>query len=139
MVALIVALVAQFSCQIFKVGYYWIARGCFDPRWLTSAGGMPSAHAAFVTALAVFVGLRSGFGSDIFAVSAVFASIVVYDAYRLRGTVERHARVLQALVAAHPDITTEKLHDMVGHTLPEIAIGVAAGGAIAVAAWLLLG
>jgi hypothetical protein len=134
-----VALVAQFGCQLFKVAYYGISRGRFDPRWLTSSGGMPSAHAAFVTALAVFVGLRSGFGSDIFAVSAVFASIVVYDAYRLRGTVERHARVLQALLTAHPGVSTEKLHDMVGHTLPEIVAGVAAGGAVALAAWLVLG
>jgi len=139
MVPLMVALVAQFGCQLFKVAYYGISRGRFDPRWLTSSGGMPSAHAAFVTALAVFVGLRSGFGSDIFAVSAVFASIVVYDAWRLRGTVERHARVLQALLTAHPGVSTEELHDMVGHTLPEIAAGVAAGGAVALAAWLVLG
>ena len=139
MVALVVALVAQFGCQIVKVGYYWIARGRFDPRWLSSAGGMPSAHAAFVTALAVFVGLRSGFGSDIFAVSAVFASIVVHDAWRLRGTVERHARALQALLAEHPGVSTEELHDMVGHTLPEIVAGAAAGGAVALAAWLVLG
>jgi uncharacterized protein len=139
MVPLVVALVAQFGCQLFKVAYYGISRGRFDPRWLTSSGGMPSAHAAFVAALAVFVGLRSGFGSDSFAVSAVFASIVVYDAYRLRGTVERHARVLQALLAAHPGVSTEELHDMVGHTLPEIIVGVAAGGAVALAAWLVLG
>lgn len=139
MVPLVVALVAQFGCQIFKVAYYGISRGRFDPRWLTSSGGMPSAHAAFVTALAVFVGLRSGFGSDIFAVSAVFASIVVHDAWRLRGTVERHARALQALLAEHPGVSTEELHDMVGHTLPEIVAGVAAGGAVALAAWLVLG
>ena len=139
MTALIVALVAQFGCQLIKVGYYGIARGRFELRWLSSAGGMPSAHTAFVVALTVFVGLRSGFGSEIFAVSAVFASIVVYDAYRLRGTVERHARVLQALVAAHPDVEAEELHDMVGHTIPEIAVGIVAGAAVAVAAWLILG
>jgi acid phosphatase family membrane protein YuiD len=138
MTALIVALIAQVGCQLFKVGYYWIARGKFELRWLSSAGGMPSAHSAYVVALAVFVGLRQGFASDIFAACAVFASIVVYDAYRLRGTVERHARVLQALVAAHPDVPTENLHDMVGHTVPEIAIGIAAGIVVAVAAWFVV-
>jgi hypothetical protein len=138
MTALLVALVAQFGCQLFKVTYYGIARGRFEPRWLSSAGGMPSAHTAFVVALAVFVGLRSGFGSELFAVSAVFASIVVYDAYRLRGTVERHARVLQALLAAHPDVEAEELHDMVGHTIPEIAVGIVVGAAVAVAGWLVV-
>jgi len=138
MTALLVAFVAPVGCQLFKVAYYWIARRRFEARWLTSAGGMPSAHAAYVTALSVFVGLRQGFASDIFAVCAVFASIVVYDAYRLRGTVERHARVLQALVAAHPDVEAEELHDMVGHTVPEIAVGVVVGVAVAAAAWLIL-
>ncbi len=99
---------------------------------------MPSAHAAFVTALAVSVGLRSGFVSDIFAVSAVFSLIVIYDAYRLRGTVERHARVLQALVAAHPEVPAEELNDLVGHTLPEIGVGIAVGGGLAAAAGMLL-
>jgi len=138
MTALLVALVAQFACQAFKVAYYGITRGKFELRWLASSGGMPSAHAAYVVALVVFIGLRQGFGSDLFAVSAVFASIVVHDAWRVRGTVERHARVLKALVAAHPDVEAEELHDMVGHTIPEIAVGIVAGAAIAVAAWLIL-
>jgi acid phosphatase family membrane protein YuiD len=138
MKALVVALVAQFGCQLFKVGFYWIARGKFEPRWLSSAGGMPSAHTAYVVALAVYIGLRQGFGSELFAACAVFASIVVYDAYRLRGTVERHARVLQALAAAHPEIEAEKLHDMIGHTVPEIAVGIVAGAAVGAAGWLIL-
>jgi acid phosphatase family membrane protein YuiD len=138
MTALLVALITLVGCQLYKVGYHWIARGRLDLRWLFSAGGMPSAHAAYVVALAVFVGLRQGFGSDLFAACAVFASIVAYDAYRLRGTVERHARVLQALVAAHPDVEAEELHELVGHTLPEIAVGIVIGALVAVAAWLVV-
>ena len=124
------ALVAQFGCQLFKVGYYSIARGRFDPRWLSSAGGMPSAHAAFVTALSVFVGLRAGFGSELFAVSAVFSLIVVYDAYRLRGTVERHARASTRWSPRTPGWRPRSSTTWSGHTLPEIAVGIAAGGGV---------
>lgn len=138
MTALLVALVAQFGCQLIKVGYYGIARGRFELRWLASAGGMPSAHAAYVVALAVFVGLRQGFGSDVFAACAVFASIVVYDAYRVRGAIDRHTRTLKALAAAHPEVEVEELRDTVGHTLPEIVVGAAAGGLVGLAAWLIL-
>lgn len=138
MTALLVALVAQVGCQIVKVGYYGISRGRFEPRWLASAGGMPSAHAAYVVALAVFVGLRQGFGSDVFAACAVFASIVAYDAYRVRGAIDRHARALKALAAAHPGVEAEDLGDTVGHTLPEIVVGVVVGGLVGLAAWLIL-
>ena len=34
-------------------------------------GGMPSAHSAFVAAVAVAVGVSTGFASDVFAVAAV--------------------------------------------------------------------
>lgn len=135
---LLVAVAVQVACQLFKVVYYSLVRGRFEIHRLVSAGGMPSAHAAFVSALSVSVGLRSGFASEIFAVSAVFSLIVVYDAYRLRGTVERHARAINALAAAHPGVAPSDHTDLVGHTLPEVGAGVAAGGALAWLAWLLL-
>jgi acid phosphatase family membrane protein YuiD len=138
MESLLVAVAVQIACQLFKLVYYSIARGRLDLRLLVTAGGMPSAHSAFVAALSISVGLRAGFGSEIFAVSAVFSLIVIYDAYRLRGTVERHARVLRALAAGHPGIPAEDLSDMVGHSLPEIAIGIALGGGLAGAGWLAL-
>ena len=139
MVSLLVAAAIQVACQLFKLAFYSARGGRLDARYLVSAGGMPSAHSAFVTALAVSVGLRSGFGSDLFAVSAVFSIIVIYDAWRLRGTVEHHARALQALAARHPGVVAGRLTGMVGHTLPEIAVGMAAGGGLAALAWALLG
>jgi acid phosphatase family membrane protein YuiD len=138
MVSLLVAVAVQLACQLFKVAFYSLRGGRFAPRWFVSAGGMPSAHAAFATALSVSVGLRAGFASEIFAVSAVFSLIVIYDAYRLRGAVERNARVLKALAAAHPRVAAGGIADLVGHSLPEIAVGIAAGAALAVAAWLAL-
>lgn len=135
---LAVAVAVQVACQLFKVAWYSAVNRRLELRRFVSAGGMPSAHAAFVTALSVSVGLRSGFASEIFAVSAVFSLIVVYDAYRLRGTVERHARAINALAAAHPGVAPADHTDLVGHTLPEVGAGVAAGGVLSWLAWLLL-
>lgn len=45
---------------------------------------MPSTHSATVSALAVSVGLREGFDTSLFAVAAVFAFIVMYDAAGIR-------------------------------------------------------
>jgi hypothetical protein len=134
--SLVTAVVVQVACQAFKVLLYSIRERRFAPRYFVSAGGMPSAHSAFVTALSVSVGLWGGFSSELFAVSCVFSVIIIYDAWRLRGTVEQHARAIKMLLARHPEVKAEKLTEMVGHSLGEIAAGIAAGGGFAALAYL---
>jgi acid phosphatase family membrane protein YuiD len=130
------AVVVQVACQAFKVVLYSIRDRKLSLSYFVSAGGMPSAHSAFVTALSVSVGLWNGFGSDLFAVSCVFSLIIVYDAFRLRGTVQHHARVLKKLASLHPQVGAEELTEMVGHTLGEIAAGILVGGGFAVLVYL---
>lgn len=136
--SLVTAVIAQVACQAFKVLLYSIREKKPNLRYFLSAGGMPSAHSAFVTALSVSIGLWNGFDSELFAVACVFSAIVMYDAYRLRGTVERHARLLRELLAKHPDVSAVGLTDMVGHTPAEIAVGIAAGGGFAALVFLLV-
>lgn len=136
--SLITAVAVQVSCQVFKLVFYSIADGRFTIGYLVTAGGMPSAHTAFVTALTVAVGIRSGFSSDLFAVAFVFSAIVVYDAYRFRGHVERQGKVLNRIIERyHPD-DDARVPEMVGHSLSEIAVGLVFGGglsAIATVIW----
>ncbi len=136
-ISLATAVIVQVACQAFKVLLYSIREKRLNLRYFISAGGMPSAHSAFVAALSVSIGLWNGFDSDLFAVACVFSAIVMYDAYRLRGTVERHARALKALLSRHPEVSAGGLTDMVGHTPLEIVVGIAAGGGLAALAFLL--
>ena len=99
---------------------------------------MPSAHAAFVTAVTVSVGMGSGFTSDLFAVSCVFAVIIIYDAWRLRGAVEHHARILAMLVDRHPDLVPGAINLHIGHSLAEIFAGMLFGGGCAALGQLLV-
>jgi hypothetical protein len=125
------ALTVQVLCQLFKVVYYSIRDRKVSPRYFFSAGGVPSAHTAFVTALAVSIGLRGGFDSDLFAVAFVLAAIVIYDAYRLRGAVEKHAKVLNRLSSRYFPEEKEKLSEMIGHSLGEILWGLLIGSLFA--------
>jgi hypothetical protein len=141
-ITLVSSIFVQLLCQAFKVVFYSIRDRRLRLSYFVSAGGMPSAHTAFVTALSVSVALRDGLGSEIFAVSAVFAFIVIYDAFRLRGTVQYHARVLKLLASKHPDVEAGDLTEMVGHSLGEILAGILAGGGFAaivycITQWLL--
>lgn len=130
---LFVAVTAQVLCQIFKVVAYSIRDRRLELRYFTTAGGMPSSHSAFVTALSVAVGIARGFDSEIFAVSFVFSAIVIYDAYRLRGHVEQQAEVVNRLQERLAPAEREELSEMVGHSVSEIAAGILVGIVFAVA------
>jgi len=130
-VSLLTAVGVQLACQAFKVVLYSLRERRLAFSWFVSAGGMPSAHSAFVTALSVSVGLWSGFGSDVFAVACVFSVIIIYDSWRLRGAVQQHAKALAKLKLG-------SFNENIGHTLIEIAAGIIAGGALAGAAFVLI-
>ena len=67
-------------------------------RRLIETGGLPSSHSAFVCGLASGVGVADGLGSSTFAIAAVFASVVMYDALSLRREAGKHADVLNELL-----------------------------------------
>jgi hypothetical protein len=115
-------------CQLIKFVLYSIRDRKLSPHYFVTAGGIPSAHTAFVTALCVAVGIRHGIASDLFAISCVFSAIVIYDAFRLRGHVQKHAKLINKHVLASTD--EEPVSEMVGHSIGEIAAGVAVGGGV---------
>ncbi len=135
---LLTAAAVQVACQAFKVVFYSVREKRPALSWFVSAGGMPSAHSAFVTALSVSVGLWEGFGSSVFAVACVFSVITIYDALRLRGAVQHHARILAMLTAKHPDVPAGSINTRLGHTLPEILAGLCTGCGLSVVAWWAL-
>lgn len=101
-------------------------------------GGMPSSHSAFVTSLAVAIGLTEGWDSGMFAVSFVFAAVVMYDAAGVRRAAGRQARVLNQLMTImlkEGHFPATKLRELLGHTPFEVVMGALLGTAIA---WLML-
>jgi len=122
--------VAGSSVQIIKFLGYWIRYRRPDFIRLIQAGGMPSSHAAVVCALATSLGLGLGFDSPDFAISAVLAIVVMYDAAGIRRAASRQARVLNQIVEelfqGHP-ISEERLRELLGHTPFEVIVGALLG------------
>ncbi|HVP18180.1 MAG TPA: divergent PAP2 family protein [Spirochaetia bacterium] len=137
-VSLLTSIGVQIACQAFKVVLYSVRERRPAFSWFISAGGMPSAHSAFVTALSVSVGLWSGFASDVFAVSCVFSVIIIYDSWRLRGAVQHHAKALAKISRANRGLKLGPLNENIGHSIPEIAAGIVAGGALAAAVYFVI-
>lgn len=93
------SIAAIFFAQFVKVPIQFIVTKKIDWSLLTSTGGMPSSHSAAVTALSTGVALDAGMNSTVFAVSAIFAIITMFDATGVRRQAGEQAVVLNQLVA----------------------------------------
>ncbi len=101
-----------------------------DFRYLVSTGGMPSAHTSLVSALATAVGLMEGFSSPIFALSFVFAAVVMFDAQTVRAAAGKQARLLNQIVDElfkEHHLSENKLKELLGHTRLEVFFGMLTG------------
>lgn len=116
--------------QIWKFIWDMIVNKRINLRRLLGAGGMPSSHSAVVTSLATLIGYYEGLDSAIFALSVIFALVVMYDAAGVRRAAGKQARILNQIlntknmagVTAH-----EKLIELLGHTPFEVAVGAVVG------------
>lgn len=133
-----ILLISIFSCflaQFIKI--FTGEESKVDFRRISISGGMPSSHSSFVTALAVLVGFDKGFASTEFAMTAVFAIIVMYDASGVRRAVGKQAEILNQIVDDffHGKFDQhERLKELVGHTPKEVLVGAALGILIGVIA-----
>jgi acid phosphatase family membrane protein YuiD len=137
--SLAAAVIVQLLCQLTKFIFYSVRDKALKFKYLFTAGGMPSSHSAFVTALLVSIGLRNGIQSELFAIAFVFASIIIYDAYRLRGTVQQHSKAIEKLFELLPKGKRIEVEQMVGHSIPEVLAGIITGTVFAIAVYLVLG
>ena len=126
-----ILLISIFSC--FLAQFIKIFTGKekkFDFKRIIISGGMPSSHSSFVTSLAMLVGFDKGFASTEFAITAVFAIIVMYDASGVRRAVGKQAEILNQIVDDffHGKFDQhKKLKELVGHTPKEVLFGALLG------------
>lgn len=137
-VPLLAALSGTIAAQLVKVLLVLLTERRWAPDRLLDTGGMPSSHSAAVTALAFSFGLTKGWGSPEFAISAVFGSIVMYDATGIRRAAGRHAELINELVRElghlfDAGFQPQVLKTLLGHTYPQVLVGSLVGLATAVA------
>ena len=127
---LIVPMLVWFAIQSFKVMYDLIVTKKFNFKRIMGAGGMPSSHSAVVTALATMIGKDYGTDSAIFALSVIFACVVMYDAAGVRRAAGKQAKLLNKIVET-PGLTglqvSEKLVEVLGHTPVQVIVGATIG------------
>ena len=123
---LIIPVLTWFFIQLFKVIYDLVTTKKFNFKRILGAGGMPSSHSAVVVSLAVLLGKEYGFDSPIFALSAVFAFVVMYDAAGVRRAAGKQASLLNKIIDT-PGLSgievQERLVEVLGHTPVQVFVG----------------
>lgn len=122
----IVAQILKVFTGVFKLRKFSITALLFGN------GGMPSSHAASVTALAISAGLCHGFDSGFFAIAVMFAIIVMGDAAGVRRETGEQAKILNLITKdifnhATPAEINRNLKELVGHTPLQVIVGSAVG------------
>ena len=131
---LLIAAAAWAAAQILKLLISIALYRKFDITYLFTGGGMPSSHSALVCATAVSCGISSGFDSTVFAVSAVLAFIVMYDAAHVRRETGEQSKVLNYIMRNwaeyRPEDLERELKELIGHTPLQVAVGGILGAAV---------
>ncbi|MBD3426623.1 MAG: divergent PAP2 family protein [Candidatus Omnitrophica bacterium] len=123
-------LLAWFVAQTIKVAAGVIREKKFNFKWFVGTGGMPSSHVAGVTALTTSVGMQEGIGTALFAVTLMFAIVVICDAQGVRWSTGKQAEILNKIlddIYWEKKIQEDRLKEFIGHTPIQVWAGIAVG------------
>ena len=133
-------LVACGVAQISKLFLELILHRRWRPAVLTETGGMPSSHSALVTGTAACIGWTLGFNHPLFALAAMVAFVVMYDASGIRlaagFTAERVNELPDELWSEPPK---KPLKESLGHSRLQVLIGSLIGPLVALPGLELIG
>lgn len=141
---LIGGLIGWFVAQVLKMILYSVINKTINWERMIGDGGMPSAHSATVSSMAMTSALIYGVGSFEFAVTTMLATIVMHDAMGVRLETGKQAKILNEMIAlfeelGKPQVSAEKkLKEFVGHTPFQVLCGMILGMLIALGlnAWV---
>lgn len=123
---IIIPIIVLISSQVLKLLTDGI-KGNFDLKNIfISYGGMPSSHTAFAISISTLVGLRVGFDSAIFAVSLVFALLIMRDAVGFRNILGKQAEVFNIMIKKMPAKDQKQIplfRERMGHSIFEVTGG----------------
>ena len=132
---LVVAVASWLVAQFIKLALFGVRERRFDYGFLLRLGGMPSSHTASAAACATSIGLRTDFGSPVFALALGMLALIMIDAQSVRRAAGMQARLLNQMaeeIYRNHKFSPEKLVEFLGHTRLEVLMGLLLGVAIAV-------
>tara|TARA_B100000700_G_C14754165_1_gene719000 strand:- start:161 stop:670 length:510 start_codon:yes stop_codon:yes gene_type:complete len=132
-------LIACGSAQVSKLVFELIQHRKWRPSVLFETGGMPSSHSALVSGTASGLGLELGFDDPIFALAAIIAFVVMYDASGIRRAAGLTASKVNKMTENIDSLSDTLLKENLGHTRTEVIVGSLLGPIIAMPGIVFIG
>lgn len=140
-VPLLAALLGILLAQFIKIPVTYFFTRKLDWTLMTSTGSMPSSHSAAVTSLTTAIAFEHGLDSTLFAVSAIFAVIVMFDATGIRYQAGQQAVIINQMridfqtfveeargwQKKDEEQKIEELKTLLGHKPSEVFVGALLG------------
>ena len=132
-----------FIAQLLKTLIDMWSTGSFKMERLYGNGGMPSSHSATVCAMVTSALFAYGIGSFEFAVSFIFALVVMIDAMGVRRETGKQAKLLNMMMEEDfwnfddPRAFEMRFKELIGHTPLQVVVGALLGIFVAVLAEIL--
>lgn len=122
---MLLGLTAQLCSMVVKGLFKSVKNGRFSWKEMSSYGGMPSSHTAFVVSVVLGLGMEYGWTSGMFGFGVVMVLIVLVDAVKLRGTIDKINDNVNRLIENAPDLKgTLPIPKHIAHTTAEVVGGV---------------
>lgn len=140
---LICCLTGWLLSSLLKIPIFYILHRKVNIALAFGTGGMPSSHAATMTATTLAIGLFDGFDKPLFALAIAISMIIIYDAAGVRREAGYHAEALNRLVdewfvlTKTPLVDQKRMKEMLGHTPIEVVGGVLTGLVSTLVLWLV--
>lgn len=131
---IIAAIAAMSISQLFKIITELIKNKTFNPNSLVVSGGMPSSHAALLTAITTAFAFQEGLGSPSFLITLSILMIITYDATGVRKLAGEQAQEYNKLLDQLPNNQKKGLKKLTvrhGHTHCEVVAGIILGITVA--------
>ena len=124
------AIAAWLAAQLIKTVRALILTRKINLSYITASGGMPSSHTSLVVGLATAIARLDGLASTSFALAAVMAGVVMYDASGVRLAVSKQATILNLMLDDffhERGLRPGRLHELIGHTPVQVFAGALVG------------
>ncbi len=128
---LVIAAASWFAAGVLKMLLELIINKKLVLERIFGSGGMPSSHTATVVSLVISTATIEGIDTSIFALTVIFAIIVIHDAMGVRLETGKQGHILNKMIwelnLADELEVNEALKEYVGHYPSQVVVGAIVG------------
>ena len=96
----LIPILAGLVCQLVKLAIYSVMERRLMPGGLFRPDGMPNVHASVFSALTTVMGIKYGFSSLLYSVTATYSIVILHDTMRVKREKEKQVDVLNRIISS---------------------------------------